>query len=212
MDDATASPRRQRRPARPAVGGFLLVCCVGLFALTGCTGSTSATARFTTGATDADSSGATASGSPSIATAPTAAVASTNSDATAPPKTSQTSTVAPTQSSAASTSPAPSTVAASPAAVLITYSAWDKASQTAQVSAIVQNVITDSGTCTLTLSLGATNVHVTKAAAADASTTECGTMAIPRVQLAAGKWTAVVSFNSPNHSGSSAAVQIEVAP
>jgi hypothetical protein len=44
----------------------------------------------------------------------------------------------------------------------------------------------------------------------DASTTACGSLAVAGSQLGAGSWQAVLRYESPTSSGSSAPVQIDV--
>jgi len=80
----------------------------------------------------------------------------------------------------------------------------------AEVAAFVQNVDTNDGQCTLTMTSGTTIRTASKPATADANTTQCGTVAILGAQLTPGPWTAVISFTSSRGAGAAAPVQIQV--
>jgi hypothetical protein len=78
------------------------------------------------------------------------------------------------------------------------------------VNALVNGVIEDDGTCTLTMTKGTKSVHVTRPSEANASNTTCGRMSISRGSLSSGTWSTTVSYLSPTAKGASEAMSIEV--
>jgi hypothetical protein len=94
--------------------------------------------------------------------------------------------------------------------VLITYADWDASSATVQAGATVSGVIEDGGTCTLELSSGASTVSASVTAVADAASTSCGRLEVPRAQLSPGTWQAVVSYRSASATGSSDPTEVVV--
>jgi hypothetical protein len=103
--------------------------------------------------------------------------------------------------------PAPTTPGR--AVLTITFSGYDAAAGAVSVGGFA-DVIETGGTCTLTLTSGSRTASVSRPATADATTTTCGTLSVPRTQLAAGSWSAVLGYVSPTSSGLSDAVTIEV--
>ncbi|WP_164704686.1 hypothetical protein [Blastococcus litoris] len=95
--------------------------------------------------------------------------------------------------------------------VSITFYGWDPVTQQAQAGGYVAGVVEDGGTCTLTLRLGGQTVTGTSTARPDAASTACGAVVVPGSQLGNGAWEAVLSYESPQHVGSSDPVTIEVA-
>lgn len=169
--------------------------------------------------------GLVACDSPTAPIKPTAAgpasATSTSQPVSSPAATSAPATVsAPATGATATRPPAPSTPASTPApttspanstaTVVVTYSGWNTVSAEAEVAAFVQNVDTNDGQCTLTMTSGAITRTASKPATADVSTTQCGTVAIPGAQLTPGQWTAVISFASSRGGGAAAPVQIQV--
>ena len=74
-----------------------------------------------------------------------------------------------------------------------------------EASAYIPGILENSGTCTLTVTQGATTVTKTSKATADATTTRCETFSFPRSELnAAGTWSAKVSYDSTTSKGASA--------
>lgn len=72
-----------------------------------------------------------------------------------------------------------------------------------RVRAFVANAAEDNGTCTTTLTKGASVVSKTTQAFADASTTQCGAIDFTRSQFAsAGTWQVKVTYTSQNLEGS----------
>lgn len=105
---------------------------------------------------------------------------------------------------------APPAVDGSHVSVELTAWGWNAAQGVAQVRGYAAGVVEEGGTCTLTLTKGGQRVSAETEALADASTTACGSVAVPGNRLSAGAWQAVLSYDSPTSSGSSAPVQIEV--
>jgi hypothetical protein len=97
------------------------------------------------------------------------------------------------------------------APVSVTFYGWDPVAQQAQVGGYVAGVVEDGGTCTLTLRLGGQTVTGTSEARPDAASTACGAVVVPGAELGNGAWEAVLSYESPQHAGSSEPVTIEVA-
>ncbi len=95
--------------------------------------------------------------------------------------------------------------------VVLTYSEWSPGDGQVLAGGYVSGILEDDGVCTLTLTQGATSVRAEAAAAADATTTVCGNLAVDGSQLAAGTWQAVLTYTSSAHTGTSTAAAVEVA-
>lgn len=190
-----------RRPGpAPAVLAGVLLACAGLAACT--TGSAGPAAR-----TSAATAATSAASSPEQTTAP----APTGTDT----GTGTGTGTGPSGSAPASSSPAaaPGTAGSTPASppvVQITYSGWDPSSRSAQVNALVTDVVARDGQCTLTLSLNGMQKTATVTAHPTPQATSCGLMSVPGSQLAAGAWQAVVRFTSGEGDASSRPVTIQV--
>lgn len=96
------------------------------------------------------------------------------------------------------------------ATVVVTQAAWDAASGTVQVAALVSDVVESDGVCTLRLTSGADLREVTRDAVEDASTTSCGILTASGADLAPGDWVAVVDYASADARGSSEPVEVVV--
>jgi hypothetical protein len=94
--------------------------------------------------------------------------------------------------------------------VELTSWGWNAGKRSAQVRGYAAGVVEGGGTCTLILTQGARQVTADVEAMPDASTTACGSVAVGGSQLGAGSWQAVLRYESPTSSGSSAPVQIDV--
>lgn len=71
-----------------------------------------------------------------------------------------------------------------------------------EVRAFVGNRIDTDGTCTITIAKGMTTVTRTKKATADATTTQCGSVDIPRSEFAeGGQWDVTVTYTSGGATG-----------
>ncbi len=80
-----------------------------------------------------------------------------------------------------------------------------------KVSAYVQGVAEDGGTCTLSLSKSGSSFSLDNPAVMNVSTTACKTFSVPRSSFnSAGNWQVVVSYRSSSASGSSASQIIGV--
>lgn len=95
-------------------------------------------------------------------------------------------------------------------AVTATYAEWDASLGQVVVGGYVAGVVENGGTCTLTLTQGGKTATRTVDAAADASTTVCGAVSVDGDELAAGTWSAVLSYRSDGHSGAAEAWDVEV--
>lgn len=80
-----------------------------------------------------------------------------------------------------------------------------------EVSSIVPSIIEDSGTCTLTASMGSNKVTKQTTAIRNAQDTTCPTFTIPRSEFATpGNWTINVKYSSAKYSGTSEDKTIKV--
>lgn len=145
-------------------------------------------------------------------TPPPAAVTSSSTEApSAGGSPTPASTVAPASAATATATPTPSvaTSAALATGVTVTSYGFDATADAARVAGYV-DVIEQGGTCTLTMTMGDRSATQSVAALADATTTSCGTLEIPRGKLGTGAWLAVLSYRSTDRAGSAPAVTIEV--
>ena len=94
--------------------------------------------------------------------------------------------------------------------VTVTFYGWNPDTKAVEVGGYVTGVVEDGGTCTLTLTKGATTVTGSTKALPDASTTACGAVAVPGNKVGAGTWRAVLSYSSDGHTGTAEAVDVEV--
>jgi hypothetical protein len=142
-----------------------------------------------------------------------AAATTTPGSSTAPAPTATVPSPAP--STASSRTPAtagPSVVPVTKLArvdVVTTFAGWNGLSHAVEVGGYAA-VVEPVGTCTLRLSHGNKAVTRKHTASADATTVACGGFSIPRSELSAGDWTAVLAYRSPTSVGESAAVSLTV--
>lgn len=151
-----------------------------------------------------------AEGAPTATTPPETA---TVAPATTPTETTPTPS-APVPSASPTTAvdvpgPSPAPPGLTPTAVTLTLWGYDPATQAAFVGGYAA-VVEEGGTCTLVLRNGSTEVAVSAPAAADATTTSCGTLSVPHTQLSSGTWSAELRYASPVSAGSASPVKIEV--
>jgi hypothetical protein len=106
----------------------------------------------------------------------------------------------------------PVVVTSQDAPVNVTFYGWDATRQVVQVGGYVTGVIESGGTCTLTLTQGGRTVTGSGPARPDATTTSCGALTVAGSQLGSGSWSAVLSYRSADHTGTSAAVPVQVTP
>jgi hypothetical protein len=164
-------------------------------------------AACTTGSTGS-SSHDTSAGQQSTANTPTTGLSSTDLTSAAP--TDVVSTSGAGTSSPPSGSGAPQSEAAKTVPVHITIGSWNAQSGEAQVDAFVPGHVIQGGTCTLTMTQGGTSRTAQHPAVTTPTATSCGLISIPRSELAAGTWSAVVRFAAPTASGQSDPTNIEV--
>jgi len=93
--------------------------------------------------------------------------------------------------------------------VVTTFAGWNGLSHAVEVGGYAA-VVEPVGACTLRLSHGAKVVTLQHTASPDATTVACGGFSIPRSQLSAGHWTAVLGYRSPTSTGESATVSLTV--
>ena len=130
--------------------------------------------------------------------------ASTASASTPPSKASATSQVP--------ASKAPSKVPTSKPTrvdVTTTFAGWNATSGAVEVGGYAA-VVEPVGACTLRLTRGDQVVTRKRAASADATTVACGGFSIPRQELSAGQWQAVLAYASPRSAGAAATVIVKV--
>lgn len=101
--------------------------------------------------------------------------------------------------------PGPSPGASGDVTPIITYAGYfDDTKKQIEVNAFVPEIF-ENGTCTLTLTRsGSTTITKTNTAAGSVKNTNCKNFVLERSELsAAGEWSAVVSYSSASHSGTS---------
>jgi hypothetical protein len=98
----------------------------------------------------------------------------------------------------------------SAATVLISYYGWSEPSQAVEVGGFAASVAESGGTCTLTLTKGASAVTTTATAVADVRTSACGQMSVPSDRLTPGAWTVSLAYDSATSHGVSSAVEVQV--
>lgn len=99
--------------------------------------------------------------------------------------------------------------ARTPVDVVVVSSSSDEKSGDVSVSGYATTV-EENGTCTVTLSSGATSVAVDGPAAPDATTVSCGELVIPRSRLGQGTWQGTLRYSSATSAGTSLPFTIEV--
>jgi hypothetical protein len=93
--------------------------------------------------------------------------------------------------------------------VTTTFAGWNATTATVEVGGYAA-VVEPVGTCTLRLTHGTQVVTLKHAATADATTVACGGFSVPRKQLTAGQWQAVLAYASSKSAGAAAAVMVKV--
>lgn len=74
----------------------------------------------------------------------------------------------------------------------------------------VNNLIEEGGTCTLTASKGSASVTASSTSIANATTTSCGKIVIPRNKLSAGQWQIRLSYVSEKAAGTSSQQSVQL--
>lgn len=148
-----------------------------------------------------------AGGTPSASAAePSAGPSSATPTGPAPQHTSASPT--PLHSSSGGSSAAPPAVAT--VTVRITRAAWDAGRSGITVAGIVPGAVEAGGTCTVTASRAGVDVTATGTGEPDASSTVCGELVLRDPRLGPGTWSVTLSYRSPQHEGSSTAVDVGV--
>jgi hypothetical protein len=94
--------------------------------------------------------------------------------------------------------------------VVLSFVGFDKATAAVEAGGYLSPVVESGGTCTLSLTQGSRTVTAVSPAQADASTTSCGNLSVPRAHLAPGTWTAVLHYSSRTTTGKSAPMPVAV--
>ena len=93
--------------------------------------------------------------------------------------------------------------------MVTTFAGWNATSGAVEVGGYA-TVVEPVGTCTLRLTHGDKVVTREQTASADATTVACGGFSVPRSELTAGGWQAVLSYTSSRSKGQTAAVTVKV--
>ncbi|MGZ4507533.1 MAG: hypothetical protein ACXVX0_09790 [Blastococcus sp.] len=104
----------------------------------------------------------------------------------------------PSDATVATDSPRPQTTE-----VVLSFVGWSTKDSAVEAGGYLSPVVETGGTCTLALTKDGQTVTATSPAQADASTTSCGNLAVPRAKLHPGSWTAVLRYASTTTTGSS---------
>lgn len=121
--------------------------------------------------------------------------------------------VTPSASAPSATSPASASPSQVPKPrrvdVVTTFAGWNATSGAVEVGGYVA-LVEPVGTCTLRLTQGTQVVVRKHTATADATTVACGGFSVPRKELAAGQWQAVLGYTSSRSTGEAPAVAVKV--
>jgi len=104
---------------------------------------------------------------------------------------------------------APNSVSVAPVQVTVAFSGFDASAGAARLGGYA-DVLEAQGTCTLTMTLRSRTATRSSGATPDATTMSCGDLEIPRTELIAGSWLAVLRYTSTDRAGVAPAVTIEV--
>jgi hypothetical protein len=94
--------------------------------------------------------------------------------------------------------------------VVLSYAGWDEKTSAVEAAGYLSPVVESGGVCTLQLTKDSRTVTAAAPAQADASTTSCGDLAVPRAKLTPGAWTAVLRYASKATTGSSDPTSVAV--
>jgi hypothetical protein len=119
------------------------------------------------------------------------------------------SSVAPTETASASATPTP-TAAKAKAQITFVDSGVDTAGGVIFAVAEVTNVVEDGGLCTLTFIGAGKTKTITGKAESNATDTQCHPLEIPLIGLPKGAGLITVTYNSPTHIGTSAAIAVTI--
>ena len=93
--------------------------------------------------------------------------------------------------------------------VVTTFAGWNATSGAVEVGGYA-TVVEPVGACSLRLTRGDQVVTRKQTASADATTVACGGFSVPRKELTAGEWQAVLAYASPRSAGVAATVTVKV--
>ena len=186
MSPAGNNTAKSRRSPFLAATPFL-VTAAGLLILTACTSHTSGAGTH---------SGSISKSVPTTSTAAT----DTPTGPTSPES----------LTASASTSPTNSQSTIQQTNLVITRSGWNAGTHTASAVAILPGKVIDTGSCTFTLTLGTVTRSVSKPTTPDASSTDCGLLAITDTTLTPGTWSGSVSFTGGGMTARSATFPMQV--
>ena len=94
--------------------------------------------------------------------------------------------------------------------VRMTYIGWNAAAGAVEAAGFLPGVVESDGTCILTLTESGSSITASVAGTADASSTSCGGLAIPRASVLPGTWSAVLTYESAASRGTSETTQVEI--
>jgi len=143
-----------------------------------------------------------------VAATPTQSSPSLNVDGTVATPTAKTSLMA-TDPPSTVTDPPPRQSSPRQVEVVQTYATWDEMTGVS-AGGFVSQTVEQAGTCTLTLTRGATTLTVTGQAFPDASSTACGSLTVAPDRLSSGTWTSVLDYSSGTSTGQSSSLQVKV--
>ncbi|MGY1726598.1 hypothetical protein ACI79J_06470 [Geodermatophilus sp. SYSU D01062] len=124
-----------------------------------------------------------------------------------------------TGGSAPATSAEPTDVATDPpleapedgnVTVVLTYADWEQDLPGVTVGAYVEAVAESGGTCTLTLEGQGRTASATVSGEREPESTSCPGLTVPGEELASGTWTATVTYESDEYSGTSEPLDVVV--
>ena len=177
-------PWAQVRPAVRVTGAGVIL-AAGLLSACSFGGSQPSSAGTSSSAPSAAAAGTTAGGAESTP------AAVTDSAVVAP-------SPLPSDATVATDSPRPQSTE-----VVLSFLGWNTKDSAVEAGGYLSPVVETGGTCTLALTKDGQTVTATSPAQADASTTSCGNLAVPRAKLRPGSWTAVLRYASKTTTGSS---------
>lgn len=189
------------------VSPSLLVAGVAVVVLASCSSpdaKTAAIAGNTAGSTFSPSQPTTST--PSVSPPPTTVAAPSQVPTSKGPSQVPASKASQGPASKASQGPASETKRVD---VVTTFAGWNATSDAVEVGGYAA-VVEPVGTCTLRLTRGDQVVTVKHTASADATTVACGGFSVPRTELTAGQWQAVLAYASPRSAGAAATVTVKV--
>lgn len=186
-----------RRNIGRSVPMAAIACALTVGSLGACSADTGTGAGDgSTGAGASRGSAAQTSAAP-VTAPPTSVTVDTTDVATDPPRTNRT--------------PAPAGRPGQPQEVTVTTTyAGVLAGGSAVEAGGYVDVLEPDGTCTLTLTRGATTRTVSAAVTPDGTTASCGGLAVALSELEAGTWQAVLSYASSGAAGTAPGVDVVV--